>query len=329
MLRMSRFFDLWDLLLVAAIAAMLAYASVFVENFMSINNLWALIADASEKALLILPMTLLIVTREIDISIASSLALTSVIFGLAIQLGMPVPAAIVVTIFFGGLLGAFIGFLVSRLGLQSLVVTLGTMAMFRGIGYVLIGSDSINSFPESITDFGYQNIPGTVIAWTIVPFLLLAPLFAIVLQRTPTGKRIYVLGGNPEVARYSGINTQNMKLILFIITGVIAAIAGMVYTARFVNARADSAAGMELDIITIVLLGGVNVFGGSGKLTGVILALVLITIIRSILSFNQIGGDAQGMVIGSLLIGSLLIGNYLRSAMEQINRSRALREAKG
>ena len=329
MLRMSRFFDLWDLLLVAAIAAMLAYASVFVENFMSIHNLWALIADASEKALLILPMTLLIVTREIDISIASSLALTSVIFGLAIQLGMPVPAAIVVTIFFGGLLGAFIGFLVSRLGLQSLVVTLGTMAMFRGIGYVLIGSDSINSFPESITDFGYQNIPGTVIAWTIVPFLLLAPLFAIVLQRTPTGKRIYVLGGNPEVARYSGINTQNMKLILFIITGVIAAIAGMVYTARFVNARADSAAGMELDIITIVLLGGVNVFGGSGKLTGVILALVLITIIRSILSFNQIGGDAQGMVIGSLLIGSLLIGNYLRSAMEQINRSRALREAKG
>jgi rhamnose transport system permease protein len=149
------------------------------------------------------------------------------------------------------------------------------------------------------------------------------------LQKTATGKRLYALGGSPEVARYSGINTRRMVLSLFVVSGVVAAIAGIVYTARLANARANNALGMELDVITIVLLGGVSVFGGKGKLTGVMLALVLIAIIRNVLALNQIGGDAQGMIIGLLLIGSLLVGNYWRSLEERLSRSRALRETKG
>ncbi|MER8969924.1 hypothetical protein NKI25_30380 [Mesorhizobium sp. M0808] len=154
-------------------------------------------------------------------------------------------------------------------------------------------------------------------------------MFAVVLQKTPTGKRIYALGGSPEVARYSGINTRRMVLNLFVVSGVVAAIAGIVYTARLSNARANNALGMELDVITIVLLGGVSVFGGKGRLTGVMLALVLIAIIRNVLALNQIGGDAQGMIIGLLLIGSLLVGNYWRSTQEMLSRSRAMRETKG
>ncbi|MER9415862.1 hypothetical protein NKI95_07730 [Mesorhizobium sp. M0306] len=149
------------------------------------------------------------------------------------------------------------------------------------------------------------------------------------LQKTPTGKRIYALGGSPEVARYSGINTRRMVLNLFVVSGVVAAIAGIVYTARLSNARANNALGMELDVITIVLLGGVSVFGGKGRLTGVMLALVLIAIIRNVLALSQIGGDAQGMIIGLLLIGSLLVGNYWRSTLEMLSRSRAMRETKG
>ena len=175
-------------------------------------------------------------------------------------------------------------------------------------------------------DFGINNLPGTQIPWTVVPFLLLAPVFAVVLQKTPTGKRIYALGGNPEVARYSGIDIKRMVFRLFVVSSVVAAIAGIVYTARLSNARANNALGMELDVITIVLLGGVSVFGGKGKLTGVMLALALIAIIRNVLALNQIGGDAQGMVIGLLLIGSLLVGNFWRSAQETRQRSRAMRE---
>lgn len=329
MRKFLRTIDFWDLLLAFSCAAMFAYAAIFVPNFLSGFNLSQLAASAAEKALLILPMTLLIITREIDLSIASVLALTSVIFGLLVQAEIPTLLAIPLTLVFGGLLGAFNGFLVVGFGLQSLVVTLGTMALYRGIGYILLGTGSVNILPPAIVDFGINNLPGTDIPWTIVPFLLLAPVFALILQKTPTGKRIYALGGNPDVAKYSGINTGRMTLNLFVISGVVAAIAGIVYTARLSNARANNALGMELDAITIVLLGGVSVFGGKGRLTGVILALVLIAVIRNVLALNQIGGDAQGMIIGMLLIVSLLAGNYWRSTQELLTRSRALRETKG
>jgi len=329
MKQLPRTIDFWDLLLAIACIATFSYAALFVPNFLSSFNLSQLAASASEKALLILPMTLLIITREIDLSIASILALTSVVFGLLVQAGAPALAAIPLTLVFGGLLGAFNGYLVTGLGLQSLVVTLGTMALYRGIGYILLGTGSVNILPPAIVDFGINNLPGTQIPWTVVPFLLLAPVFAIVLQKTPTGKRIYALGGSPEVAKYSGVNTSRLVLRLFVISGVVAAVAGIVYTARLSNARANNALGMELDVITIVLLGGVSVFGGKGRLTGVMLALVLIAVTRNILALNQIGGDAQGMIIGTLLIGSLLVGNYWRATQELVDRSRAMRETKG
>jgi rhamnose transport system permease protein len=321
--------DFWDMLLAGACLAVVLYAAVFVPNFLSAFNLSQLAASASEKALLILPMALLIITREIDLSVASMLALTSVVFGLLVQAGVPTLAAIPLTLIAGGVLGAFNGYLVTAFGLQSLVVTLGTMALYRGLGYILLGSGSVNILPDAVVDFGIKNIPGTQVPWTIVPFLILAPVFAVVLQRMPIGKRIYAIGGNPEVAKYSGINTKRMILRLFILSGVVAGIAGIVYTARLSNARANNAMGMELDVITIVLLGGISVFGGKGKLTGVLLALVLIAVIRNVLALNQIGGDAQGMIIGLLLIGSLLVGNYWRSAQERFHRSRSLRATKG
>jgi rhamnose transport system permease protein len=199
--------------------------------------------------------------------------------------------------------------MVTWLGLPSLVVTLGTLAMFRGIGYILIGSRSINQFPDALTDFGINNLGETPLPWTIAPFLFLAPLFAVVLQRTPIGRRIYAIGGNPDAALYSGVKTKKLRFWLFVLSGLICAIAGVVFTARLANARANNAVGFELDVITIVLLGGINVFGGRGRLTGVLWALCLIAIVRNVLGLSRIGGDAQGTVIGLILIVSLLLSN--------------------
>jgi rhamnose transport system permease protein len=307
--RLLRFVDPWDMLLIGLVALTFGYGIMFVPNFLSAFNLSQLTAGVAEKALLVLPMVLLIVAREIDLSVASMLALTSVILGLLVQSGIPISLALLLTLVAGALLGGFNGFLVAGLGLPSLVVTLGTMAMYRGIGYILLGTGSINIFPESFTDFGIDAIPGTEIPWVIVPFLVLAPLFAAALHYMPAGKRIYAIGGNPHAARYSGIGIDRVRFWLFVISGAVCAIAGMVYTARLANARANNALGMELDVITIALLGGVSVFGGKGRLTGVIWALVLIAALRNILGLSQIGGDAQGTVIGLLLIGSLLISN--------------------
>jgi rhamnose transport system permease protein len=301
--------DPWDMLLAGLTAAVLAYGIAFVPNFFSTFNLSQLAAGVAEKALLVLPMVLLIIAREIDLSVASILALTSVVFGLLLQAGLPLPLAMLVVLMAGAVLGAVNGGLVAYLGLPSLVVTLGTMALYRGIGYIFLGTGSINIFPAALTDFGIDDVPGTAIPLVILPFLVLTPIFAAFLQFKPFGRRIYAIGGNPAAALYSGISINRMRFALFVISGVVCSIAGMVYTARLANARANNALGMELDVITMVLLGGVSVWGGKGKLTGVLLALALIASIRNILGISQIGGDAQGMVIGLLLIGSLLISN--------------------
>jgi rhamnose transport system permease protein len=236
--------------------------------------------------------------------------------GILVQAGVSLFPSILIVLLFGVVLGAFNGAMVTWLGLPSLVVTLGTLAMFRGIGYILIGSRSINQFPDALTNFGINNVGETPLPWTIVPFLIVAPIFAVVLQRTPAGRRIYAIGGNPDAALYSGVTTRSIRFWLFVLSGLICAIAGIVFTARLSNARANNAVGFELDVITIVLLGGINVFGGRGRLTGVLWALLLIALVRNVLGLSQIGGDAQGTVVGLILIVSLLLSNSTTLLLE-------------
>jgi rhamnose transport system permease protein len=298
----------WENFLAALTLGVLVYAVAAVPNFATDFNLSQAIAGVAERALIVLPMVLLIIVREIDLSVASILALCSVVFGVLIQAGAPLGVAAVAVLAAGALLGAFNGALVTWLGLPSLVVTLGTMAMFRGIGYIILGSGSVNEFPDAFTDFGIDTVGNGALPWTIVPFLVLAPIFAVVLQYSAIGRRIYAVGGSPDAARYAGVKVDRIRLFLFVVSGVVCAIASIVFTARLANARADNAVGLELDVITIALLGGVNVFGGRGKMSGVFYALVLIATLRNVLGLRQIGGDAQGTVIGLLLILSLLLG---------------------
>ena len=306
----------WDNLLAVLTVSFLATAAIAVPNFANAFNLSQAAAGFSEKALLVLPMVLLIIAREIDLSVASILALSSVVLGVLIEAEVPLALAILVVLAVGALAGSFNGLLVTRLNLPSLVVTLGTLAMFRGIGYIILGSASVNQLPSQLTDFGVENVPGTPVPWTVVPFIILAPISALVLQRTATGRRIYAIGGNPDTALYSGIDLRGLRFRLFVVSGLISALAGIVLTARLSNARANNALGFELDVITIALLGGVSVFGGRGKLTGVLWALILVATVRNVLGLNQIGGDAQGIVIGLLLIVSLLLGNTVERLVE-------------
>jgi len=322
--RLAERFASWESFLAVTALALLAYAALAVPNFTSAFNLSQAAAGVSEKALLVLPLTLLIIAGEIDLSIASILALTSVILGVSVQAGVPLAAAIPIVLLAGAAAGAFNGVLVTRLDLPSLVVTLGTLAMFRGVGYIILGSGSVNIFPDALTNLGIDNVPGTQVPWTIVPFLVLAPVFAIVLQHTPTGRRIYTLGGNPDAARYAGVRSRRLRFMLFVVSGLVCALAGIVFTARLANARANNALGFELDVITIALLGGISVFGGRGKLTGVVWALVLVATLRNMLGLLQVGGDAQGIAIGFLLIGSLLVSNTVEQLLDRIRTRRLI-----
>ena len=299
----------WEAFLAAMSIALLTYAAIAVPNFSSVFNLSQAAAGVSEKALIVLPMVLLIIAREIDISVASILALCSVVLGALIQAGVWLFAAIPIVLVVGAAAGAVNGLFVTSLGLPSLIVTIGTLALFRGLGYMIAGTASVNALPDALTNFGIDTVGDTAIPWTLVPFLVLAPAFAVTLHHTSIGRRIYAIGGNPEAALYTGVRTRRLRFQLFVASGLICALAGIVFTARLSNARADNAMGLELDVITIALLGGVSVFGGRGRLTGVLWAIVLIATIRNVLGLNQISGDAQGMVVGALLIGSLLLSN--------------------
>jgi len=318
----------WDSFLGVMVVAVFAYSAYFVPGFLSSFNISQAVAGVSEKALIVLPMVLLIIAREIDLSVASMLALTSVIFGVLIQAGMPLSAAIAVVLACGAALGALNGILVALVGLPSLVVTLGTLAMFRGAGYIILGSGSVNQLPDSLTNFGINNIGGSPIPWTIAPFLVLAPVFAVVLQKTAIGRRVYAIGGNPEAARYSGVRVRRIRFWLFVTSGFICSIAGIVFTARLANARANNAVGFELDIITMALLGGISVFGGKGRITGVLWALALLAMIRNTLGLSLIGGDTQGTVIGLLLIGVLLFSNSVPRIVEQVRLAKHRSAAK-
>ncbi|GGE06097.1 branched-chain amino acid ABC transporter permease [Aureimonas endophytica] len=299
----------WDTFLSVLCLALIAYALVAVPNFPTEFNISQAIAGVSERALIVLPMTLLVIAREIDLSVASILSLSSVVFGVVVRDSGSMSLALGAALATGGLCGAFNGLLITRLALPSLVVTLGTLAMFRGIGYILLGPASVNLFPDAFTDFGIDTVGGGVLPETILPFLVLAPCFFLLLQRSATGRRIYAIGGNPDTALYSGVRIDRIRFGLFVASGLVCGLAGIVFTARVANARADNALGLELDVITIVLLGGIHVFGGRGRLSGVLWALLLIALVRNVLGLQQIGGDAQAMTIGLLLIGTLLLGN--------------------
>ncbi len=214
------------------------------------------------------------------------------------------------------------GLLVTRLGLPSLVITIGSLALYRGLAYVVLGDQAVSSFPTSFTNLGFSTIPGTEIPWSGLIFAILAVIFVVVLHFSNVGRQIYAIGNNKEAARFAGINVGRVKLVLFVLSGVIAALAGVIFTARFSSARPDNALGFELTVVTVVLLGGVNIFGGRGSLLGVVLAIFIVAVIQNVMGLLNISGDIQTLVIGLLLILSVLGPNIARRIQVVIARRR-------
>lgn len=312
----------WEALLVVLLLICIVIGNSRSPYFLSGFNFYALTSNAMEIAIMALPMTLIIIVGEIDLSVASVLGLASVVLGLLWETGQPMWLAIGVALLVGAVAGLINGLLVTRLGLPSLVVTIGSLALFRGLAYVVLGDQAVSNFPSSFTALGFGTIPGTEIPWSGVIFALLALIFAVVLHLSSLGRQLYAMGNNKEAARFAGINVKRAKLILFILSGLLAALAGIIFTSRLSSARPDNALGFELSVVTAVLLGGVNIFGGRGSLLGVILALLILAIIQNILGLMNISGDIQNLVIGLLLILSVLGPNIARRIQVALARRR-------
>ncbi len=310
----------WETLLVVLLLICIVLGSVLSPYFLSGFNFYALTSNAMEIAIMALPMTLIIIVGEIDLSVASVLGLASVVLGLLWRDGQPMGLALGVALLVGLLAGLVNGALVTRLGLPSLVVTIGSLALFRGLAYVVLGDQAVSNFPVTFTNLGFGTVAGTEIPWSGVIFAVLAVIAAVVLHFSRQGRQFYAMGQNKEAARFAGINVRRAKLVLFALSGLLAALAGIILTARLSSARPDNGVGLELSVVTVVLLGGVNIFGGRGSLLGVVLALFILATIQNILELVNISGDIQNLVIGLLLILSVLGPNTARRIQVAIAR---------
>lgn len=297
---------------IALLVAVFGYATVNVDNFDGPLTMYYLLLDMAPILLIALPMTLIIITGEIDLSVASVVGLSSVLVGILHQdAGLSIPVAAVLAILVGAVAGAFNGFLVAYVGLPSLAVTIGTLALYRGLAVGLLGTKAVTDFPEKWTDLAKQRIGESSYPVIVIPFLVLLLAFALLLHFSTFGRGVFEIGLNDEAAHFTGVRVQRTKFLLFVLAGAVSAFAGIYYTLRYGSARGDNATGLELQVIAAVLLGGVSIFGGRGALHGVVAGVLLIGVLSSAMRLETITVNVINIIIGLLLVTSVMSTSFL------------------
>ena len=302
----------WEGLLLAILVVIVAINITQSPYYLGVDNIVNLFQLSIEKIIVALIMTLIIINGEIDLSVASVMGLGACVFACLFHQGLPAPLALLSALLAGLAAGLFNGLWVTFVGLPSLAVTLAGLIGYRGVARILLKDRAIGGFPDWFNTLGQQPLIGPV-TLSIIVFFVLFVVVAITLHSSALGRLIYVIGNNQQAARYSGVRVRMVKMTLFAASGTISALAGLLYTARLGSVRGDMASGFELDIITMVLLGGVSIFGGSGNMAGVGLSILVILNLRNGMGLASITGNTQTSVIGALLILSVLVPNMTQS----------------
>ncbi|KAA6476770.1 ABC transporter permease [Agrobacterium rhizogenes] len=291
----------WEVLLFGVAIAIFVFNSLASPYFLDPYNLSDATFNFTEKAMIAFAMALLVIAGEIDLSVAAIIALASTAMGAAAQAGVDTVGLVAIGLGVGLLCGLFNGFLVSGLKLPSIVVTIGTMSLFRGISYIVLGDQAYGNYPDSFAYFG-QGYVVWVFSFEFVLFIVLAIVFAILLHATNFGRQVYTIGNNDFAARFSGIPVERVKFILFLLTGLMSGIAAVCLTSRLGSTRPSIALGWELEVVTMVVLGGVSILGGSGTIGGVVIAAFVMGLVTFGLGLLNVPGIVMSIFIGLLLI---------------------------
>ncbi|SVB37147.1 uncharacterized protein METZ01_LOCUS190001 [marine metagenome] len=306
----------WEGFLLVVLLLIICVNSFNSSAFLTVENQVNLFVLSVEKIIIALIMTFIILNAEIDLSVASMMGLAACALGWMVESGTSTSTAIGLCLIIGLVGGAFNAYWITIVKLPSLVVTLAMLIGFRGLARVLIEDRSIRVFPPWFENLGQQPILGPL-PLSILIFLVLLVIAVVILQYTGFGRYVYVIGISQEVATYSGVRVARVKTILFMVSGLISALAGILFSARLGSVRGDMGLGFELDIITMVLLGGVSIFGGAGSIYGVILSILIVLYLRNGMSLSNVTGHIQTGVIGVILILSAMIPN-IKSWLESI-----------
>lgn len=319
----STFFR-WEWMLVLLLILVNILNSQMSEYYWDINGIFDAFKVFLDKGFLVLAMAFVLLIGEIDISVASIIALSSCIMGIAYNNGVPMPVAMLVAVVTGAICGLINGLLVAHFReLASMIITLATMSLYRGIAWMLLEANSAGGYPDwyswlsegTLFKIGELSVP-----FVLVVFIVCAVIFGLILHKTTFGKKLYSIGHNDEASRYTGIKVKNIRIIVYTLTGLMAGISSLFLTSRLFTSRANIAMGYELEVIAVVVLGGVKSDGGTGTILGVSLSLFLIGLIRYGLGISGVRTEVILVVIGLLLILSILIPNILSN----INRNKKL-----
>ena len=286
------------------------------DKFLTVDNLLQQGRFMAEVGLIAIPMTYIIITGGIDLSVGSILGLTAIVLGWTWQeLGFPLELAIITGIISGAVAGFINGLFIVRVGVPPLIMTLATLALYRGLAEGISEARSARGYPEWFFQLGQGELLGIPTQlWLLIIAVI---IFAIVLARTRLGRALYAIGNNETGARFSGLTVNRHLLFIYTFSGFMSAVAGYIFVSRVSTTRSDMGAGIELDVIAAVVLGGTSIFGGTGSIPGTIIGVVLIQLLKNGLVLTGVTSDATIVVIGSVLIFAILVNNFIQSRRDE------------
>src|SRR5215211_2047628 len=305
-------FQRWEWMLVGLIILDILINIRLSPHFLDARNLSRTSSDFMEIGLMMLPMVFIINTGNIYLSVASNMGMSASLMGLLHNQGVNIWVAALAGLLLGTLGGMLNGYLVARVKLPALVVTLGTYAFYRGIAYGFLGDQAARGYPKAFTYLGQGRVFDTLIPFSVALFIVSAIIFGLVLHRTTFGRYLFAIGNNENATLYSGVPVARIKFSIYTLAGFMSALAGLILAARFGSTRPDIGTGLELSVITAAVLGGVDINGGRGTMLGAVLSLLLIGLMRFGMGLLNIQGQVQGVAIGLLLILSILVPNLVR-----------------
>jgi rhamnose transport system permease protein len=293
------------------LAAALALLATRSDRFFTLDNMLNQGRLMAEVGLVALPMTFVIITGGIDLSVGSTLGMVAILLGvLWHNVGLPLPVAMVLGVAAGGLAGLANGLVITRFRVPPLIATLATLALYRGLAEGISQARSVRGYPDWFYVLGQGDAWGVPVQLWV--FLAAALLAGFVLGFTTFGRTTYAVGANEVAARFSGLHVERAKLLIYTASGLVAGCAAVIFVSRVSTTRSDMGTGVELDAITVVVLGGTSIFGGRGTIVGTVLGLVLIQVLKNGLALSGVKGDGTIVVIGAVLIASTLISNLFR-----------------
>jgi rhamnose transport system permease protein len=325
--RVAELLMTWEVILLLIFIAVIIVNSYLSPYFLDLFNILDTTFNFMEKAIVALPMILIIICGDIDISVAGIIALSSLAMGMASAAGAATGIVVLAGLAAGLAAGSLNGFLITRFGIPAIAVTIGSMSLFRGLSYAVLGDQAYTKYPKSFAFFGQGYIGNTIIPFELVLFIVLAVVFGLLLHRTTFGRKVYAIGNNATSARFSGVRVNRIRWLVFSLSGTMSGLAAILLTSRIGSTRPNIASGWELEIITTVVLGGVAISGGKGNILGVVIGIFLIGFLKFGMGLINVPGKVMNIVIGFLLIFAIMLPGYIRTLRNRSMLRRQQQEA--